>query len=43
MELESVFEELDVLGSPLSNCANSYKVVIVSLEIDVPLVVLETT
>jgi len=43
MELESVFEELGVLGFLLSNYTNSWKVVIVSLEADVPLAVLETT
>jgi hypothetical protein len=42
MELENVFEEPGVLGSSLSNCVDSYKVVIVSLEIDVPPGVLET-
>jgi hypothetical protein len=43
MELESVFEKPDVLGSPLSNYANLKKVIIVSLEVYVPLGVLETT
>jgi hypothetical protein len=43
MELESVFEKLGVLGFPLSNCINSYKVVIVSPKADVPPSVLETT
>jgi hypothetical protein len=42
MELESVFEELGVLGFPLSNYANSWKVVIVSPKVDVPLGVSET-
>jgi hypothetical protein len=36
MELESVFEELSVLGSPLSNYAHLKKVVIVSSETNVP-------
>ncbi len=36
MELESVFEEFGVLGSPLSNCVDLQKVVIVYLEADVP-------
>jgi hypothetical protein len=36
MELESVFEEHGVLGSPLSNYADSSKVVIISPEADVP-------
>jgi hypothetical protein len=43
MELESVFEKPNVLGFPLSNCANSYKVIIISLEVDVPPGVSETT
>ncbi len=43
MELESVFEEHGVLGYPLSDYEDSQKVVIVSLEIDVPPSVLETT
>jgi hypothetical protein len=43
MELESVFEEPSVLGSPLSNCANLWKVIIVSLEVDVPPCVSKTT
>jgi hypothetical protein len=43
MELENVFEELGVLGSPLSNYVDSWKVVIVSLEADVPPGVSETT
>jgi hypothetical protein len=43
MELESVFEELGVLGYPLSNYADSRKVVIIYLEAYVPLGVLETT
>ncbi len=43
MELESVFEELGVLGSPLSNYAYSLKVVILSPEVDVALGVSETT
>jgi hypothetical protein len=43
MELESVFEELGVLGFPLSNWVDSYKVIIVSLEVDVHPGVLETT
>jgi hypothetical protein len=42
MELESVFEEPGVLGSPISNCAYSYKVVIVYPEADVPPGVSET-
>jgi hypothetical protein len=36
MELGSVFEEPSVLGSPLSNYADSWKVGIVSLKVDVP-------
>jgi hypothetical protein len=32
-----MFEELGVLGSPLSNCIDTYKVVIISVEADVPL------
>jgi hypothetical protein len=43
MELESVFEEPGVLGSPLSNYVDSQKVVIVSPKVDVPLGVLDTT
>jgi hypothetical protein len=43
MELKNVFEEPIVLGSPLSNCVDSWKVVIVSPETDVPPSVLETT
>jgi hypothetical protein len=43
MELESVFEEPGVLGSPLSNCIDSYKVVIVSPEADAPPGVSDTT
>jgi len=43
MELESVFEEPDVLGFPLSNCADSYKVIIISPKVDVPPGVLDTT
>jgi hypothetical protein len=43
MELESVFEKPGVLGSPLSNCADSLKVVIISPKDDVPLGVSETT
>jgi hypothetical protein len=43
MELENVFEELGVLGSPLSNYLDSYKVVIVFPETKVPLGVSETT
>ncbi len=43
MELESVFEELGVLGYPLSNCADLLKVVIVFPEADVFPSVLETT
>jgi len=43
MELKSVFEKLGILGSPLSNCADSLKVVIVSSEADVPLGVSKTT
>jgi hypothetical protein len=43
MELESVFEGPGVLGSPLSNCVDSYRVVIVSPEVDVPLGVLDIT
>jgi hypothetical protein len=43
MELESVFEEHGVLGFPLSNYVDSYKVIIVSPEVNVPLGVLETT
>jgi hypothetical protein len=43
MELEGAFEELGVLGSPLSNCLDSYKVVIVSPKADVPLGISETT
>jgi hypothetical protein len=43
MELESVFEELGVLGSPLSKYTNLYKVIIVSPEADVPPSVPETT
>jgi len=43
MELESVFEKLSVLGSPLSNCVDPYMVVIVSPEVDVPLSVSKTT
>jgi hypothetical protein len=43
MELESVFEKPGVLGYPLSNCAYSYKVVIVSPKVDVPPSVSETT
>jgi len=42
MELESMFEKPGVLGSSLSNCANSLKVVIVSPEVDVPPGVLDT-
>jgi hypothetical protein len=41
--LESVFEEPSVLGSPLSNCVNSKKVVIVSPEANVPLGVSNST
>jgi hypothetical protein len=36
MELGSVFEELGVLGSPLSNYIDLQKVIIVSLEANVP-------
>jgi hypothetical protein len=36
MELENVFEKLGVLSSPLSNCVDLWKVVIVSPEVDVP-------
>jgi hypothetical protein len=36
MELESVFEELDVLGSPLSNCIDSWNFVIIFPKVDVP-------
>jgi hypothetical protein len=36
MELENMFEELGVLGSPLSNCANSYKVLIVYSKANIP-------
>jgi len=43
MELESVFEEPGVLGSPLSNYVDLLKVVIIFLEVDVPLGVLDTT
>jgi hypothetical protein len=43
MELESVFQEPGVLGSPLSNSTYSYKVVIVSLKADVHPSELETT
>jgi hypothetical protein len=43
MELESVFEEPSVLGSPLSNYVDSYKVVIVFPEADVLPGVLQTT
>jgi hypothetical protein len=43
MELKSVSEEPSVLGSPLSNCADSWEVVIVSPEVDVPPCVLKTT
>ncbi len=43
MELKSVFEEPGVLGSPLSNCTNSQKVVIVSPKANVPPGVSETT
>ncbi len=43
MELENVFEELGVLGSPLSNCVDLQKVVIISPEVYVPTCVLETT
>jgi len=43
MELESVFEEPGVLGSPLFNCVDSWKVVIVSPEADVPPGVLDIT
>jgi hypothetical protein len=41
--MENVFEEPGVLGFSLSNCANSYKVIIVSLEANVPPGVSETT
>jgi hypothetical protein len=37
MELENVFEKPGVLGSPLSNYADSQKVIIVSLKVNVPL------
>jgi hypothetical protein len=43
MELESVFEKPGVLGSPLSNCVNSWKVVIVSPKVNVPPGVSKTT
>jgi hypothetical protein len=43
MELESVFEEVGVLGSPLSNYVDLKKVVIVSPKADVPPNVSETT
>jgi hypothetical protein len=43
MELESVFEELGVLGSPLSNCIDSLKVIIISPKNDVPPNVSEIT
>jgi hypothetical protein len=43
MELENVFEELGVLGSPLFNCVDSWKVVIVFPKADVPPSVSETT
>ncbi len=43
MELESVFEEPSILGSPLSNYVDSYKVVIVFPEADVLPGVLQTT
>jgi hypothetical protein len=36
MELESVFEELGVLGFPLSNYVDSWKVIIVFPEANVP-------
>ncbi len=38
-----MFEELGVLGSPLSNYADSQKVIIISLKTNVPLGVSETT
>jgi hypothetical protein len=37
MELEIVFDELNVLGSPLFNCTDLYEVVIIFPEADVPL------
>jgi hypothetical protein len=43
MELESVFEKPSVLGSPLSNYADLWKVVIISLEANVPPSVSKTT
>jgi hypothetical protein len=43
MELESVFEELGVLGSPLSNCVDSSKVIVVCPKVDVPPNVSKTT
>ncbi len=43
MELESVFEKRSVLGFPLSNGADLWKVVIVSPEVDVPPCVSKTT
>ncbi len=42
MELESVFEEPGVLGSPLFDYEDSQKVVIVSPKVDVLPSVLET-
>ncbi len=43
MELESAFEELNVLGFSLSNYVDLWKVLIVVLEVDVPPSVSETT
>jgi hypothetical protein len=43
MELESAFEEPNVLGSSLSNYVDLWKVIIVFLEVDVPPGVSETT
>jgi hypothetical protein len=43
MELENVFEKPGVLGFPISNCADSLKVVLVSHQVDVPPSVSETT
>jgi hypothetical protein len=41
--LENVFEEPGVLGSPVFNYVDLYKVVIISPKANVPLGVLETT
>jgi hypothetical protein len=43
MEFESVFEKPGVLGFPLSNCTDLYKVIIIFPKANVPPSVSETT